>query len=65
MVAADQSGQHQGRVNPTWILSSATHVLSGELIDIGVEQGRIVALEHALASEAEVYDAKGSSPVLG
>ena len=32
---------------------------SGELIDIGVEQGRIVALEHALASEAEVYDAKG------
>src|SRR5258708_24604929 len=33
--------------------------LSGELIDIGVEQGRIVALEHALAGEAEVYDAKG------
>src|ERR671919_172407 len=32
---------------------------SGELIDIGVEQGRIVALEHALAAEAEVYDAKG------
>ena len=32
---------------------------SGELIDIGVEQGRIVALEHALAGEAEVYDAKG------
>jgi dihydroorotase-like cyclic amidohydrolase len=27
---------------------------SGELIDIGVEQGRIVALEHALAGEAEV-----------
>ena len=32
---------------------------SGELIDIGVEQGRIVALEHALAGEAQVYDAKG------
>src|SRR5262247_1497989 len=32
---------------------------SGELIDIGVERGRIVALEHALAGEAEVYDAKG------
>ncbi len=32
---------------------------SGELIDIGVEQGRIVALEHGLAGEAEVYDAKG------
>src|SRR6201982_204749 len=32
---------------------------SGELIDIGVEQGRIVALEHALAGEAEVYDAQG------
>src|SRR6266542_4211857 len=31
----------------------------GELIDIGVEQGRIVALEHALAGEAEVYDARG------
>src|SRR5262249_39684803 len=27
MVAADQSGQHQGRVNLTWISSSATHVL--------------------------------------
>src|SRR6202008_2559585 len=27
MVATDQSGQHQGGVNPTWILSSATHVL--------------------------------------
>ena len=38
---------------------------SGELIDIGVEQGRIVALEHAFAGEAEVYDAKGASPVLG
>src|SRR6266704_6023506 len=32
---------------------------SDELIDIGVEQGRIVALEHALGGEAEVYDAKG------
>src|SRR5436189_1885700 len=32
---------------------------SDELIDIGMEQGRIVALEHALAGEAEVYDAKG------
>ncbi|MBA0085573.1 MAG: amidohydrolase, partial [Acidobacteria bacterium Pan2503] len=32
---------------------------SDELIDIGVEQGRIVALEPALAGEAEVYDAKG------
>ena len=32
---------------------------SGDLIDIGVEQGRIVALEHALAGEAQVYDAKG------
>src|SRR5262249_34621693 len=27
--------------------------------DIGVERGRIVALEHGLAGEAEVYDAKG------
>jgi len=33
--------------------------LSGELIDIGVEQGRIIALQHALAGEAEVYDANG------
>jgi hypothetical protein len=29
---------------------------SGELFDIGVEQGRIVALEHALAGEAEIYE---------
>src|SRR5262249_26205608 len=38
---------------------------SGELIDIGVERGRIVALEHGLAGEAEVYDAKGCLPCPG
>jgi hypothetical protein len=27
VVAVDQGSQHQSRVNPTWILSSATHVL--------------------------------------
>src|SRR5205085_424358 len=32
---------------------------SGELIDIGVEQRRMIVLEHALAGEAEIYDANG------
>src|SRR5262245_62336173 len=27
MVAADKSGQHQGRVSPKWDLTFATHVL--------------------------------------
>ncbi len=31
----------------------------GELFDIGVEKGRIVAIEQALTAEAEVYDARG------
>src|SRR5260370_41607711 len=31
----------------------------GGRVDIGVEHGRIVGLEHAHAGEAEVYDAKG------
>ena len=63
MVAADQSGQHQGRVNPTWILSSATHVspigYQANSSISGWNKVRIVALEHALAGEAEVYDANG------
>ena len=32
---------------------------SGELCDIGVERGRIVAIERGLAAEAQVYDAEG------
>jgi cytosine deaminase len=32
---------------------------SEEPLDIGVEQGRIVAIERGLAAEAEVYDARG------
>jgi cytosine deaminase len=32
---------------------------SGELLDIGVSNGRIVAIEHGLAAEAEIYDAEG------
>jgi cytosine deaminase len=28
-------------------------------LDIGIERGRIVAIEHGLAADAEVYDAKG------
>jgi cytosine deaminase len=32
---------------------------SGELFDIGVEKGRIVAIERGLAAQAEAYDAKG------
>src|SRR5713101_1237460 len=31
----------------------------GELFDIGVEKGRIVAIERALTAEAEIYDAGG------
>jgi cytosine deaminase len=30
-----------------------------ELVDIGVERGRIAAIEHALAAEGREYDAKG------
>ena len=30
-----------------------------ELVDIGVERGRIAAIEHALAAEGQEYDAKG------
>jgi cytosine deaminase len=33
--------------------------LSGELSDIGVSNGRIVAIERGLAAEAEIYDAEG------
>ena len=33
--------------------------LSDGALDIGVEQGRIVAIERGLAAEAEVYDARG------
>jgi cytosine deaminase len=32
---------------------------AGGLFDIGAENGRIVAIEHALAAEGETYDAKG------
>ncbi|MEA3069350.1 MAG: cytosine/creatinine deaminase [Alphaproteobacteria bacterium] len=32
---------------------------AGELVDIGIEGGRIIAIERGLAAEAAVYDAKG------
>ncbi len=32
---------------------------AGELTDVGIERGRIVALEHNLTAEAPAYDAKG------
>jgi cytosine deaminase len=32
---------------------------AGELVDIGIERGRIIAIERGLAAEAVVYDAKG------
>ena len=32
---------------------------AGELVDIGIEGGRIIAIERGLAAEAPVYDAKG------
>jgi cytosine deaminase len=33
--------------------------LSDGPLDIGVEQGRIIAIERGISSEADVYDAKG------
>jgi cytosine deaminase len=32
---------------------------AGELVDIGIEGGRIIAVERSLAADAAVYDAKG------
>ena len=32
---------------------------AGELVDIGIEGGRIIAIERGIAAEAAVYDAKG------
>jgi cytosine/creatinine deaminase len=61
MVAPDQGRQHQGRVKVDLIVRNArlSDRPAGELLDIGVEKGRIVAIERALAGEAEAYDAKG------
>ena len=32
---------------------------SEEPFDIGIENGRIVAIEHALSADAQIYDAEG------
>ena len=37
--------------------------LSDGPLDIGVEQGRIIAIERGISSEADVYDAKDISSV--
>src|SRR5215470_15699823 len=66
MVAADQGGQHQGRVRAgndivDLVIRNARlfdRVADGPL-DIGIDRGRIAAIERGLAADAEVYDAKG------
>jgi cytosine/creatinine deaminase len=61
MVAADQGGQHQGRVIVDFVIRNA-HLFdraSDGPLDIGVERGRIVAIERGISADAEVYDARG------
>jgi cytosine/creatinine deaminase len=61
MVAADQGGQHQGRVIVDLVIRNA-HLFdraSDGPLDIGVERGRIVAIERGISADAEVYDARG------
>jgi cytosine/creatinine deaminase len=64
MVAADQGGEHQGRVgaNPVDVVIRNARLAdrpSAGPMDIGVENGRIVAIERALTAEGETYDAGG------
>jgi cytosine/creatinine deaminase len=61
MVAADQGRQHQGRVIVDLVIHNARLFdrSSDGPLDIGVERGRIVAIERGISSDAEVYDARG------
>ena len=62
MVAADQGCQHQGRVSPLDLIIRNARLAdrpSDGPMDIGIETGRIVAIERALAADAQVYDAGG------
>jgi cytosine deaminase len=61
MVAADQGRQHQSRVIVDLVIRNARlfdRAADGPL-DIGVERGRIVAIERGISADAEVYDACG------
>ena len=63
MVAADQGCQHQGRVSPLELIIRNARLAdrpSDGPVDIGIEEGRIVAIERALAADAQVYDAGGN-----
>jgi cytosine deaminase len=61
MVAADQGRQHQSRVIVDLVIRNARLFdrASDGPLDIGVERGRIVAIERGISADAEVYDACG------
>jgi cytosine/creatinine deaminase len=61
MVAADQGRQHQGRVIVDLVIRNARLFdrASDGPLDIGVERGRIVAIERGISADVEVYDARG------
>src|SRR5262245_63929090 len=61
MVAADQGRQYQGRVIVDLVIRNARLFdrASDGPFDIGVQQGRIVAIERGISADAEVYDACG------
>jgi cytosine/creatinine deaminase len=61
MVAADQGRQHQSRVIVDLVIRNArlSDRASDGPLDIGVERGRIVAIERGISADAEVYDACG------
>jgi cytosine/creatinine deaminase len=61
MVAADQGGQHQGRVIVDLVIRNARLFdrASDGPLDIGVERGRIVAIDRGISADAEVHDARG------
>jgi cytosine/creatinine deaminase len=61
MVAADQGRQHQSRVIVDLVIRNARLFdrPSDGPLDIGVERGRIVAIERGISADAQVYDARG------
>jgi cytosine/creatinine deaminase len=61
MVAADQGCQHQSRVIVDFVICNArlSDRPSDGPLDIGVDQGRIIAIERGISADAEVYDARG------
>jgi cytosine/creatinine deaminase len=61
MVAADQGRQYQSRVIVDLVIRNARLFdrPSDGPLDIGVERGRIVAIERGISADAQVYDARG------